>query len=109
MYWGFVAATALVGITFLQGYMYYNRNHDHKALQIAVAIMLIVDFSSTAVIATTIFHYFLINYGNLATFNSIPAEWVLENALTALVTCIAQLFFASRIRLGLLVLLEYIA
>ncbi|KAF8434559.1 hypothetical protein L210DRAFT_3553254 [Boletus edulis BED1] len=99
LYWGFVISTALVGATLIQGYMYYTLSRDSVSIQVAIAVMLILDLSSTVVIAATISHYFLVNFGDYSTLGSIPPEWVIENSLTAIVTCIVQLFFATRIRI----------
>ncbi|KAF8122655.1 hypothetical protein EV363DRAFT_821740 [Boletus edulis] len=99
LYWGFVISTVLVGATLIQGYMYYTLSRDSVSIQVAIAVMLILDVSSTVVIAATISHYFLVNFGDYSTLGSIPPEWVIENSLTAIVTCIVQLFFATRIRI----------
>ncbi|KAH7913167.1 hypothetical protein BJ138DRAFT_1111709 [Hygrophoropsis aurantiaca] len=47
----------------------------------------------------TIHYYFIQNYGDPTAFEIIPLSWLIENAATALVTCIAQVFFATRIYL----------
>ncbi|KAF8550144.1 hypothetical protein OG21DRAFT_1487982 [Imleria badia] len=87
MYWGFVFSTTLVGATLIQGYMYYDRSRDPLSTQVAVALMLTLDLSSTAVMATTVSHYFLVNFGNYSTLCSIPPVWICETSLTAIVTC----------------------
>ncbi|KAF8550146.1 hypothetical protein OG21DRAFT_1487983 [Imleria badia] len=100
MYWGFVFSTILVGATLIQGYMYYNRSWDPLSTQVAVALLLILDLSSTAALASAVSHNFLVNFGNYSSFSSIPPAWVVEAGLTTIVTFIAQVFFASRIRIS---------
>ncbi|KAN0085804.1 hypothetical protein V8E55_006938 [Tylopilus felleus] len=99
LYWGFVLSTTLVGATLIQGYMYYSRSRDPLSIQVVITLMIILDLSSTLVMASTISHYFIVNFGNYSALLTIPLEWVVENSLTAIVTCIVQLFFATRIRI----------
>ncbi|KAH7920451.1 hypothetical protein BV22DRAFT_802167 [Leucogyrophana mollusca] len=97
MFWGSFLGTALVGTTIMQGYTYYARSNDRWTLQLLVAVLLFLDISTTALMAATVYHYFIQNFGNFETFGNIPKSWILENAITSLITCIAQVFFASRI------------
>ncbi|KAH7914096.1 hypothetical protein BJ138DRAFT_1110906 [Hygrophoropsis aurantiaca] len=97
MFWGFFFGTSLVGTTIVQAYIYYTRSSDRWTLQSVVAILLILDITTTALMAVTIFHYFLINFGDDSAFLGIPDPWIIENGVTALITFIAQVFFASRI------------
>ncbi|KAH7923940.1 hypothetical protein BV22DRAFT_549396 [Leucogyrophana mollusca] len=99
MYWGFVASTSLAGTTIMQGYQYYSRNADRRTLHIVVGTVLILDLATTLLMACTINHYFLQDWGQYETFAYITLSWCLENGVTAAVTCITQLLFASRIYL----------
>ncbi|KIJ63157.1 hypothetical protein HYDPIDRAFT_113752 [Hydnomerulius pinastri MD-312] len=99
MYWGFVVATMLLGTTFVQGYIYLTRNNDRMLIQSMVSVVIILDFLATALMATTVFHYFIQDFGDFKTFADIPSTWCLESVATALVTSITQAFFSSRIYL----------
>ncbi|KIJ67551.1 hypothetical protein HYDPIDRAFT_38052 [Hydnomerulius pinastri MD-312] len=99
MYWGFVASTALAGTTLMQGYEYFSHNTDGWLFHCVVSAVLIFDLATTALMAQSINHYFLQDWGNYATFTEITLSWCLENVATAVVTCMTQLLFASRIYL----------
>ncbi|KIJ63310.1 hypothetical protein HYDPIDRAFT_113288 [Hydnomerulius pinastri MD-312] len=98
MYWGFVLSTSFVGISLVQGYMYFMKNNkDRWSMKALVISLLIFDPATSVLMAETIYYYFVINFGVDQALASIPASWVVENGLTALVTSIVQVYFATRI------------
>ncbi|EGO21729.1 hypothetical protein SERLADRAFT_474530 [Serpula lacrymans var. lacrymans S7.9] len=97
LYWGFVLATSLVGATVVQAYMYFSRNSDRWSLRLLVTVLLILDVASTVLMGQAIFHYFVVNFANVDVFFEVPISWWAEKALSTLITCMTQLYFASRI------------
>ncbi|EGN97002.1 hypothetical protein SERLA73DRAFT_185270 [Serpula lacrymans var. lacrymans S7.3] len=95
---GFVFSTALVGISVVQGYIYFARNkHGHWASKSLVILLLILDPATSLLFAHTIYYYFLINFGNYRVFSKVTSSWCAENAITSIIVWIVQLYFALRI------------
>jgi len=98
MYWGFVVSTSFVGISIVQGYLYFTRNNNDRCpMKVLVFILLILDPITTILMAETIYYYFFVNYGVVEALGKIPIAWTIESGLTVLVTAVVQVFFASRI------------
>ncbi|KAH7925956.1 hypothetical protein BV22DRAFT_399243 [Leucogyrophana mollusca] len=99
LFWGFFVGLALVGTTIVQGYIYYSQSNDRWTLRLLVGILICLDVATSVLMSDTIHFYFIQHYGDYVAFLTIPLSWVIENGVTALVTCISQVFFATRIYL----------
>ncbi|EGN96186.1 hypothetical protein SERLA73DRAFT_162091 [Serpula lacrymans var. lacrymans S7.3] len=98
MYWGFIFSTALVGISIVQGYIYFtNNSRDPWTIKALVILLLILDPAGSVLIGETMYFYFLVNFGNVMAFARIPTSWCVETFVTAFVTCVTQLYFATRL------------
>ncbi|KAH7927607.1 hypothetical protein BV22DRAFT_1127294 [Leucogyrophana mollusca] len=101
LYWGFMLATVLSGISIVQGWIYFN-NHDkdHWLFRVFVAILIMADLTTTG-LDLKVLHFCLIeNFGDLASLTVIvtkPVIW--EFILTVATVFCVQVFFASRIYL----------
>ncbi|KAF8558514.1 hypothetical protein OG21DRAFT_1161242 [Imleria badia] len=102
MYWGFVLSTSCVGISLVQGYLYFMMNNkDRWSMKALVISLLIFDPATSLLMAQTIYHYFVKNFGVEEALRKVPNSWIVENGLTVLVTAMVQFFFASRVFLGI--------
>ncbi|KAL5480729.1 hypothetical protein ACEPAI_9669 [Sanghuangporus weigelae] len=99
MYWGFVLATVLLGVTVIQTFIYFKNYDDKAPLKFLVSTLITLDILSSALMAHVIFYYMKIeNYGNSNSLSSSPpgtfsAEWL----ATAIVAFLTQIFYASQI------------
>ncbi|KAI9569011.1 hypothetical protein HD554DRAFT_2094667 [Boletus coccyginus] len=100
LYWGFVVSTALVGISVVQGYLYFTTNNkDRWSIKALVVSVLILDPATSLLMAQTIYYYFIVNFGVAKALEDVPISWVVENELTVLVAALVQIFLASRVHL----------
>ncbi|KAN0075404.1 hypothetical protein V8E55_011427 [Tylopilus felleus] len=100
MYWGFVFSTSLVGISIVQGYLYFTTsNKDRWRMKALVISLLILDPATSLLMAQTIYHYFVVNFGVVEALGNVPISWIVENGLTVLITAMVQSFLASRVYL----------
>jgi len=97
VFWGFVAAVMLVGISAMQGYMYFNRYNDKLGVRIVAALMLILDFVSIALVAQSVYYYTVASFGNLVPIHHITTELVLECLIGGVITFIGQMFFVYQL------------
>ncbi|KAH7929241.1 hypothetical protein BV22DRAFT_1192152 [Leucogyrophana mollusca] len=98
LYWAFILATLLSGITIVQGWVYINNcERDHWILRLFVMILILADLLTTS-LDLMVLHFSLIkNFGNLEPLGHIITAASVEFALTLVVVFLVQLFFASRI------------
>ncbi|OCB91320.1 hypothetical protein A7U60_g1439 [Sanghuangporus baumii] len=99
MYWGFALATVLLGVTVIQGFIYFKNYDDDKApLKLLVALLIALDILSSALMAHVIFYYMIENYGNSSSLiSSPPGTFPVEWLVTAIVAFLTQIFYASQI------------
>ncbi|KAL5522439.1 hypothetical protein ACEPAG_8455 [Sanghuangporus baumii] len=98
MYWGFVLATVLLGVTIIQAFIYFKNYDDKAPLKLFVSTLITLDILSSALMAHVILYYMIENYGNNDSLLSsppgtFPAEWL----ATAVVAFLTQIFYASQI------------
>ncbi|KIJ63156.1 hypothetical protein HYDPIDRAFT_92942 [Hydnomerulius pinastri MD-312] len=110
MYWGKLVNLnySLVGTTMVQAYVFFTRSKDKWPLQLVVHVLpfyynMLFDLASTILMSITVFQYFVslsFSCSSQVPIISKHRSWCTENGITALVTCITQLFFATRISFG---------
>ncbi|KAH7929247.1 hypothetical protein BV22DRAFT_138573 [Leucogyrophana mollusca] len=100
LYYGFMMATILSGISIVQGWVYLNScDKDHWGLRSFVGIMVLADLVTTS-LDLKVMHFCLIeNFGWLPALTVITRPVTLEFILTVITVYCVQLFFASRIYL----------
>ncbi|KAF8432430.1 hypothetical protein L210DRAFT_922186 [Boletus edulis BED1] len=100
MYWGKCRCGIFVGISFVQGYLYFTSNNkDRWSMKALVIFLLIFDPATSLLMAETIYYYFVVNFGVVEALETIPISWVIESESTVLVTAMVQFFFATRVYL----------
>ncbi|KAL5499300.1 hypothetical protein ACEPAH_1818 [Sanghuangporus vaninii] len=98
MYWGFVLATVLLGVTVIQAFIYFKNYDDKTPLKLLVATLIALDILSSALMAHVIFYYMIENYGNNNSLvTSPPGTFPVEWLATAIVAFLTQMFYASQI------------
>ncbi|EJD08217.1 uncharacterized protein FOMMEDRAFT_25364 [Fomitiporia mediterranea MF3/22] len=111
VFWAFVVSTvckelkdfayydSLFGVSVVQGYFYYLNNNDPLRLRVFVAVMLALDFTTTALSSQSMHDYLIINFGNPFALLFMTTPYITEYAVTTVVTLASQLFYASRIHI----------
>ncbi|KAL5512544.1 hypothetical protein ACEPAG_3197 [Sanghuangporus baumii] len=99
IFWAFVVSTVLFGVSVVQGYFYYMHNRDSARLRLFVALMLTLDFTTTALSSQSLHDYLIINFGNPFALLYMTKPYISEYIVTSIVTILSQLFYASRIHL----------
>ncbi|KAH7927610.1 hypothetical protein BV22DRAFT_268848 [Leucogyrophana mollusca] len=102
LYWAFMLATVLSGISIVQGWIYFNNyDKDHWLFRVFVAILInrMADLTTTG-LDLKVLHFCLIeNFGDLASLIVITSPVTWEFILTVATVFCVQVFFASRIYL----------
>ncbi|KAF8069878.1 hypothetical protein FPV67DRAFT_990519 [Lyophyllum atratum] len=57
---GYVVSAVLLGITILQGWIYFHNNHDKWTIRTFIAVLITLDIAETCC-STQIIHYYLIS------------------------------------------------
>jgi len=97
VYWGFVVATVLFGVSIVQGYLYYSKARDSWFLTLFVWTLLVLDCATTVLAAEAIRGYLIVNFGNPIAFAYNEKDFLGMFAVTSVVSISSQLFYASRI------------
>ncbi|ESK90702.1 hypothetical protein Moror_4166 [Moniliophthora roreri MCA 2997] len=97
LYYGFLIPTILFGVTVVQIWTYASSNKDPWYLRLLIAILFLMDLSTTVLMNQQIHDYFVVNFGNILVFTQFGPVIVIEVIVTGLVMCTVELFFASRI------------
>ncbi|KAL7284869.1 hypothetical protein ACG7TL_002182 [Trametes sanguinea] len=93
---GFTFSTSLLGITFMQAYMYYRRYpHDSLSLKLLVAVLITLDTLTTALAAHGM-HTYVVD-DDLQPFNTVVWSLIAENYFCVITAVLTQLYFARRI------------
>ncbi|KAJ3998909.1 hypothetical protein F5050DRAFT_1805514 [Lentinula boryana] len=83
---GMEFACFLLGLSFLQAYIYFSEQHDTLAVRSLVGLVVLFDFIHQALISHTVYYYLIMNYGDSSALGlavwSLLAE-VLFNGFTA--------------------------
>ncbi|KAL4242783.1 hypothetical protein ABKN59_011470, partial [Abortiporus biennis] len=96
LYWGFLVSLVLNGINILQGYIYFP-SADRSLVQVLAASMLILNVTSSALVAQSVFYYTVPHYGSLSPLNSITSELSAECLVSTTITAISQVYFAIQL------------
>jgi len=81
-----VINTMLLGTTYVQTCIYFGRNKDATLFHGVVLAVITFDTLDTGLIATTMYYYFLVNFGNYTALESVPDTMWLEFGTTSVVT-----------------------
>ncbi|KAH7917978.1 hypothetical protein BV22DRAFT_921130 [Leucogyrophana mollusca] len=100
LYWSFLVATVLSGITIVQAWIYINNcEMDPWGLRILVIGLILGDLTTTG-LDLHVLHFSLVeNFGNLKPLGDITKTAASEFLLTMVIVYIVQIFFASRVYL----------
>ncbi|KAI0091427.1 hypothetical protein BDY19DRAFT_625793 [Irpex rosettiformis] len=96
LYWGFLCSLVLTGINVLQGYIYFPSN-DRLSLRIIAASMLILNVTSSALVAQSVFYYLVPHFGSLLPLNAITNELSAECLISTIITFISQTYFVVQL------------
>ncbi|KAH7931218.1 hypothetical protein BV22DRAFT_6166 [Leucogyrophana mollusca] len=99
MYYGFVLATLLAGVTLVQGWSYVNNFKDPWPLRIAVAILILGDLFATCLDVSAMHTFLVVNFGNLAQLSRMTDSLNCEVIVTVVIVFLVQLFLAGHIYL----------
>ncbi|EJC98234.1 uncharacterized protein FOMMEDRAFT_23807 [Fomitiporia mediterranea MF3/22] len=98
LYWGFAVATILLGMTLIQGFIYFRNYVDKRPLRVLVASLMTLDILSSFLTAHVLYYYMIENYGNPTSLSvSPPVTFTIEFFLTTTVTFLSQSFYATQI------------
>ncbi|KAL5480731.1 hypothetical protein ACEPAI_9671 [Sanghuangporus weigelae] len=97
IYWGFIIATALFGISVVQGYFFFLGNKDSWKLRLFVALMLLLDLSTTALSSEALHYYLVVNFGNPLALLYMIKPYVAEYAITLIIIFLSQTFYMWQI------------
>ncbi|THU86457.1 hypothetical protein K435DRAFT_763309 [Dendrothele bispora CBS 962.96] len=87
----------LFGITIVQAWIYANSNTDKWPLRLLVAILVLLDLTTTC-LNVQILHYYLVsNFGNLINTTLVTKTLMVETFITLVIVLCVELFFASRV------------
>ncbi|THV00797.1 hypothetical protein K435DRAFT_837139 [Dendrothele bispora CBS 962.96] len=96
-FYGNIIAAVLFGITIVQAWIYANSNTDKWPLRLLVAILVLLDFSTTCLNAQILHYYLVSNFGNLMNATLVTKTLMVEYFITLIIVLSVELFFASRV------------
>ncbi|KAI0685836.1 hypothetical protein BC835DRAFT_1381958 [Cytidiella melzeri] len=96
LYWGFLCSLVLTGINVLQGYHYFPSN-DRSMIQVVAMSMLLLNITSSALVAQSVYYYLVPHFGSLAPLNAITDELSAECLVSTLITFISQGYFVVQL------------
>ncbi|KAF9267168.1 hypothetical protein L218DRAFT_722175 [Marasmius fiardii PR-910] len=96
-YWGFVMSILLGGITIVQAYLYFPQSKDRAFVKYTAWSMLLLDLTSSALVAQSLYYYLVPHYGSLVPLTSITPELSGECVLSTIITFISQMYFVYQI------------
>lgn len=99
MYIGCVISVSFSGIAALQAYLYFRqyRNRDSRRMKATVLGAWALDLVHTIFICQGIWHYLVLNWGNLDELNHITWTVASSIAVTGFITILVHFFFANRV------------
>jgi len=99
MYIGCVISVSFSGIAALQAYIYFRqyRNRDSHRTKTLVLSAWALDMVHTVFICSGIWHYLVLNWGNLAELDHLTWTVGMSIAITGIITIIVHMFFAERV------------
>ncbi|KAF9063240.1 hypothetical protein BDP27DRAFT_1335373 [Rhodocollybia butyracea] len=96
-FWGFFVSMFLGGITIVQAYIYFPHPTDRMSVQVLAAIMIILDLTSSGLIAESLYYYLIPHFGSLIPLKIITPELCMDCLISTLLTFISQMFFVYQI------------
>ncbi|KAH8106506.1 hypothetical protein DFH11DRAFT_1639655 [Phellopilus nigrolimitatus] len=97
VYWGFLVSTVLLGVTIIQGFIYYNNNQDKLPLRLFVTTLILLDVASSCLSSHLLYYGLIQNYGNTYALVHIPTTFFVEYIVTSFVAFLSQIFYAVQI------------
>jgi len=97
IYWGFVISLFLGGITVVQAYIYFPHPGDRTSVRVTAAAMLVLDLTSSGLVAQSIYYYLVPHFGSLDPLHSVTPELSAECLLSGMITFISQLYFVYQL------------
>jgi len=96
-YWGFVISLVLGGITIVQAYIYFPAPQDSLLVRWTAVTMLVLDTTSSALVAQSIYYYLLPHFGSLVPLGAVTYELSAECFLSGSIMFISQLYFVRQL------------
>lgn len=96
LYWGFLCSLVLTGINILQGYDYFP-SHDRPIIQFIALSMILLNVTSSALVAQSVYYYLVPHFGSLLPLNAITSELSAECLISTLITFISQAYFVVQL------------
>ncbi|THU87440.1 hypothetical protein K435DRAFT_762603 [Dendrothele bispora CBS 962.96] len=89
---------ALLGTLSVQAYIYYLAfPNDRKYIKALAVFILCIEFVQTVLATIDAFRNFGYGWGNMISLNEVGILWLSVPAMTGIISCLAQLFYAWRI------------
>jgi len=96
-YWGFVISLVLGGITIVQAYIYFPAPQDSMYVRLTAVTMLVLDLTSSALVAQSVYYYLIPKFGSLIPLGAITSELSAECLLSGMIMFISQLYFVRQL------------
>jgi len=99
MYIGCVISVSFSGIAALQAYLYFRqyRNRDSQRTKALVLSAWALDIVHTVFICQGIWHYLVLNWGNIGELDHLTWTVGMSIAITGLITILVHIFYAQRV------------
>ncbi|KAJ7820339.1 hypothetical protein B0H14DRAFT_3876328 [Mycena olivaceomarginata] len=97
VFWGFCVSLILAGVSALQGYLYFTRYNDKFWVRAVAAMMLVLDFTSMALICQSMYYYMLPHFGSFAPLGAVTSELNVECLISAVITFTSQMYFVYQL------------
>ncbi|KAK1215296.1 hypothetical protein PQX77_022087 [Marasmius sp. AFHP31] len=95
---GVVGSGILFGMTCVQGFLYYQRfPKDGLVHKVAVAALWLIDAFHLALTIHAVYHYLVVNYGNLEALTHIVWSLKLQVSLNVVIILLVQSLYAHRV------------
>ncbi|TDL23430.1 hypothetical protein BD410DRAFT_160284 [Rickenella mellea] len=96
-FWGLAVATILLGVSIFQGYIFFTNYNDSCRLRLFVAVLLLLDFSTTFFYSFALREMLIVNRGSPSNLSGAGPTLLAESTATLVVTWLTHLFFAFRV------------
>ncbi|KAH0580506.1 hypothetical protein H2248_002001 [Termitomyces sp. 'cryptogamus'] len=98
IYWGFVVSLLLGGITIVQSYIYFlAARRDQPREWVTALCMLLLDLTSSGLVAQSVYYYLIPNFGSLLPLDSVTSELSTECLISTIITFISQMYFVYQL------------
>ncbi|KAE9396414.1 hypothetical protein BT96DRAFT_113765 [Gymnopus androsaceus JB14] len=96
-FWAFFVSIFLGGINIAQAYIYFPHPTDRTSAQAIAAFMLILDLTSSALVAQSLYYYLVPHFGSLEPLKTITPELTAECLISGIITFISQTYFVYQL------------